>query len=69
MGENNDMRRDGGGGGKSSYERMEFMTHSRQREKVREGEMAYDENEDVGWQCKEEEHVTCIAATSASCFL
>lgn len=47
MGENNDMRRDECGG---SYERMEFMTHSCEREKVREGEMAYDENEDVGWQ-------------------
>jgi hypothetical protein len=51
VGENNDMRRGGGVGGRgSSYERMEFMTHSCQREKVREGEMAYDENEDVGWQ-------------------
>ena len=35
------------------------MTHNCQREKVRDGEMAYDENEDVGWQGKEEEHFTC----------
>jgi len=38
------------------------MTHNCQREKVRDGEMAYDENEDVGWQGKEEEHFTCKLA-------
>jgi hypothetical protein len=33
------------------------MTHTCQRKKVRDGEMVYDENEDVGWQGKEEEHL------------
>ena len=37
------------------------MTYDCQRKKVRGGEMAYYENEDVGWQGKEEEHFTCIA--------
>jgi hypothetical protein len=37
------------------------MTHDCQRKKVRGGEMAYYENEDVGWQGKEEEHFTCMA--------
>jgi len=44
-----------------AYEVMKFMTHDCQRKKVRDGEMAYYENEDVGWQGKEEEHFTCMA--------
>ena len=41
------------------------MTHNCQRKKVRDGEMAYDENEDVGWQGKEEEHISlCKMALS-----
>jgi len=39
---------------------MKLMTHNCQREKVIDGEMAYDENEDVAWQGKEEEHGTCV---------
>jgi hypothetical protein len=46
--------------GTSSYEFMKLMTHNCQREKVIDGEMAYDENEDVAWQGKEEEHGTCV---------
>lgn len=42
--------------GTSSYEFMKLMTHNCQREKVIDGEMAYDENEDVAWQGKEVEH-------------
>jgi hypothetical protein len=34
----------------SSHECMEFMTHKCEREKVCDGEMTNDENEDVGWQ-------------------
>ena len=44
-----------------AYEVMKFMTHDCQRKKVSDGEMAYYENEDVGWQGKEEEHFTCMA--------
>ena len=44
-----------------AYEVMKFVTHDCQRKKVRDGEMAYYENEDVGWQGKEEEHFACMA--------
>ena len=33
----------------SSYEIMKFTTHSCQSKKVRDREMADDENEDIGW--------------------
>jgi hypothetical protein len=39
-----------------AHEVVEFSTDNCQGEEVRDGEMSYDENEDVRWQGEEEEH-------------
>ena len=39
-----------------AYEVVEFSTYTCQGEEVRDREMSYDKNEDVGWQGEEEEH-------------
>ena len=43
-------------GGMCAYEVVEFSTDTCQDEEVIDGEVSYDENEDVRWQGEEEEH-------------
>jgi hypothetical protein len=43
-------------GGMCAYEVVQFSTDTCQGEEIRDGEMSYDENEDVRWQGEEEEH-------------
>jgi len=42
-------------GGMCAYEVVKFSTDTCQGEEVRDGEMSYDENEDVRWQGEEKE--------------
>lgn len=43
-------------GGMCAHEIVEFSTDNCQGEEFSDGEMSYDENEDVRWQGEEEEH-------------
>ncbi len=43
-------------GGMCAYEVVEISTDTCQGEEIRDGEMSYDENEDVRWPGEEEEH-------------
>ena len=43
-------------GGTCAYEVVKFSTDTCQGEEARDGEMSYDENENVRWQGEEEEH-------------
>jgi hypothetical protein len=52
-----------------SYEIIKFMAYCSEREEVSDGEMAYDDNEDVGRQGKKDEHDTTPRRTCSATML